>query len=421
MQSLASKWGGLIVFPEERYYGESIPSPSYQYMNTQQVLEDYVEFISFIKREYDADACPVIAFGGSYGGTLTTFLRAAYPSAVAGGLASSAPIGYYDPSGWEDHGVDEYTFAGIISGAYADADDDCLSNIWDATDAIEERDVEELVEAFNVCDGTALLPDKSSLFLYGLEGLPQLNYPYQIGDMPGWPVKKVCEILRGAKEGGDVLGAAAEVTAMALGYSLQGDCLPAFEEVRKEWKQELYRVLGRATILTQVTNLRRAPEISLGTDLGTTLGDGRAARRPCTSSAPMARRGGGIREYKFDWEASAVSVCEDAWGSKYGVTPNVDAFAMRYGGYKLGDGKVDISNIIWSTGGLDPWGGGCFHEEFAPEDASERGLYYFTIPLGAHHFDLRGNHEDDPEDVREVRAKEEEIIWGWIREHVQLQ
>ena len=94
---------------------------------------------------------------------------------------------------------------------------------------------------------------------------------------------------------------------------------------------------------------------------------------------------------------------------------------MRYGGYKLGDGKVDISNIIWSTGGLDPWGGGCFHEEFAPEDANERGLYYFTIPLGAHHFDLRGNHEDDPEDVREVRAKEEEIIWGWIREHVQLQ
>ena len=293
MQSLASKWGGLIVFPEERYYGESIPSPSYQYMNTQQVLEDYVEFISFIKREYDADACPVIAFGGSYGGTLTTFLRAAYPSAVAGGLASSAPIGYYDPSGWDAHGVDEYTFAGIISGAYADADDDCLSNIWDATDAIEERDVEELVEAFNVCDGTALLPDKSSLFLYGLEGLPQLNYPYQIGDMPGWPVKKVCEILRGAKEGGDVLGAAAEVTAMALGYSLQGDCLPAFEEVRKEWKQELYRVLSRAKNLTQVTNLRRAPEISLGTDLGTTLGGGRAALRPCTSSAPMARRGGG--------------------------------------------------------------------------------------------------------------------------------
>ena len=107
MQGLAEKWGGLIVFPEERYYGKSIPSDDMKYMNTQQVLEDYVEFIGFIKAQYDAEDCPVVAFGGSYGGTLTTFLRAAYPSAVVGGLASSAPIGYYDPDAWEEVRVDK--------------------------------------------------------------------------------------------------------------------------------------------------------------------------------------------------------------------------------------------------------------------------------------------------------------------------
>jgi len=169
-------------------------------MSTQQVLEDYVEFIDYIKKEYNAQDCPVVAFGGSYGGTLTTFLRAAYPSAVVGGLASSAPIGYYDPEGWEAHGVDEYTFSSIIARSYRDADEDCLSLIYEATDEIEGADIDTLVTTFNVCDKSALAPAASSLFLYGLEGLPQLNYPYQISDMPGWPVKAVCGMLKDGKE-----------------------------------------------------------------------------------------------------------------------------------------------------------------------------------------------------------------------------
>lgn len=76
MMEMAESWGGLIVFGEERYYGPSIPSSDYSYMSTQQVLEDYVELLEYVKKEYKAESCPVIAFGGSYGGTLTTFFRA---------------------------------------------------------------------------------------------------------------------------------------------------------------------------------------------------------------------------------------------------------------------------------------------------------------------------------------------------------
>ena len=81
---LAPKWGAMLVFPEERYYGTSLPfgsasfaAENLKYLTTEQILEDYVELIAHLKATIPKAAeCPVVAFGGSYGGTLTTFLRA---------------------------------------------------------------------------------------------------------------------------------------------------------------------------------------------------------------------------------------------------------------------------------------------------------------------------------------------------------
>ena len=56
VEYLAPKWGALLVFPEERYYGDSLPfgSDSFKaenlaFLTTEQVLEDYVELISHLK------------------------------------------------------------------------------------------------------------------------------------------------------------------------------------------------------------------------------------------------------------------------------------------------------------------------------------------------------------------------------------
>ena len=63
-----------------------------------QALADYANFIEQKLFGADKDTCgaltrrPVIAFGGSYGGMLSAWMRMKYPNTIAGAIAASAPI-----------------------------------------------------------------------------------------------------------------------------------------------------------------------------------------------------------------------------------------------------------------------------------------------------------------------------------------
>lgn len=87
-----------------RYYGDSLPfgNISYDslahlgYLSSEQALSDFVELIDYLQDNYsvssDLKKVPVVAFGGSYGGMLSAWLRMKYPNSVVGAIASSAPI-----------------------------------------------------------------------------------------------------------------------------------------------------------------------------------------------------------------------------------------------------------------------------------------------------------------------------------------
>ena len=219
------------------------------------------------------------------------------------------------------------------------------------------------------------------------EGLCQVNYPYQIGDTPAWPVNVACQTLVAAyntcpddtSRNSCLVSAAAKVTNMTLGIAISSQCFPTLEE---------------------------GP--------GNIPGDGPGLTswgyQSCTETLhKFSSRG--IRDYTFEYNSS-TSICVDL----YDVLPDTDVLTSRYGGYNLGDGNTDITNMIWSNGLLDPWHGGGFKEEYGPHDAKERGMHFFILEKGAHHFDLRGFHPDDPVEVAKVRQQEEEIIWGWIQD-----
>lgn len=55
-------------------------------------LADYAQFIQYINEEYKCSTSPWIAWGGSYSGSLSAWLRMKYPQLVIGSIASSAPV-----------------------------------------------------------------------------------------------------------------------------------------------------------------------------------------------------------------------------------------------------------------------------------------------------------------------------------------
>jgi len=402
---LAPKWGALLLFPEERYYGKSLPfgpssfeSANFVYLTTEQVIEDYVELLSHIKStKLGAANCPVVAFGGSYGGTLTTFLRVSHPEAVVGALASSAPIGYYDRDAWEAHGVDAFTWSDIVTRDYDEAHPACLRAIHEATSAIDAygaTDMDGLLDIFNVCTPSALGPNRpSELFQYALESLPQLDYPYPVGGRPAWPVNYTCEALVAAANSGKasspplpLIEAAAHITKMAMGTEGSSDCMQALVE---------------------------GP--------GGIPGDGPGPNswgwQSCTENLHQfsAR---GVRNYSFSLADSAEKPCSRIFNGR--AVLNTTRLTQLYGGFKLGDGLIaNVSNIIWSNGALDPWSGGGFiakSKDVISDYDERRGLYWIFLKKGAHHLDLRGPHPDDPEEVTDARNREEAIIYDWILE-----
>ena len=92
MWDIAPEFGALLIFAEHRYYGESLPygnksysEPKYLgYLTSEQAMADYIDLIQYIKSDENLKSSPVIAFGGSYGGMLSAWIRMKYPHVIHG-------------------------------------------------------------------------------------------------------------------------------------------------------------------------------------------------------------------------------------------------------------------------------------------------------------------------------------------------
>jgi len=60
------------------------------YLTSEQALADFADFLLFYKFHNGGSKSPIIAFGGSYGGMLTAWMRIKYPHVVQGYLETNS-------------------------------------------------------------------------------------------------------------------------------------------------------------------------------------------------------------------------------------------------------------------------------------------------------------------------------------------
>jgi lysosomal Pro-X carboxypeptidase len=233
----AKEFGALIIFAEHRYFGSSQPfgeatGQHMQWLSVDQALADFATMIYQLKHALGAKNSAVVAFGGSYGGMLASWLRMKFPNAVDGVIAGSAPILSFmgeEPSYFSGSFAQTVTDDASAAGGSTDA---CKANIkaaWSVIFALATNKTgrTQLASTFRLCPAAAQnLINTGGYGGHNLAGWLQSamdymamgSYPFASsyilnggGVLPPYPIREMCKPLADpalAKVGGVPLLAA---------------------------------------------------------------------------------------------------------------------------------------------------------------------------------------------------------------------
>jgi len=208
--TLAKEMGAMVIFAEHRFYGESMPfgnktfdKENLRFIAVEQVMWDYIELLKDIKTSFpELENRATIAFGGSYGGMLASWLRMKYPTHFQGALAASAPILWFE--GKTDPNAYTEIASGVIKEMGGDECYDAMSRgFFDLQNMVNDRTkLASLNKIFNPCTAMTKSSDVSDLigFISDTIGTTAMvNYPYPtefIGSLPAWPINETCNAIK---------------------------------------------------------------------------------------------------------------------------------------------------------------------------------------------------------------------------------
>ncbi|KAK1288777.1 putative serine protease EDA2 [Acorus calamus] len=382
MFDVAPQFKALLVFIEHRFYGESKPfgddshssAETLGYLNSQQALADYAVLIRSLKRNLSAEAAPVVAFGGSYGGMLAAWFRLKYPHITIGALASSAPILQFDDmTPWT-------SFYDGVSLDFKEESWNCFDVIkggWVELMALSEQKegLMELSRTFKTCKDLHSVYSARDWLWTAFVYTAMVDYPTRanfMAPLPAYPVKEMCRIIDGFPRGGSKLNKAFAAASLYYNYTSTKTCFNIGNESDSH---------------------------------GLHVWDWQA----CTEMImPMSCS----NESMFPPSAYNAKESGDDCLKKYGVLPRPHWITTEFGGHRIYEVlKRFGSNIIFSNGMKDPWSRGGVLKNISSS------IVALVTEQGAHHLDFRFATKDDPEWLTQQRKREIEIIKKWIDEY----
>nr|CAB3239873.1 dipeptidyl peptidase 2 [Phallusia mammillata] len=389
---LAAKMGAMVVFAEHRFYGTSLPFGNNTFMHkniglltVEQAMADYAYLIEHLKESYNATHVPVIAFGGSYGGQLAAYMRMKYPNLIAGSLAASAPLYWITGHG------DRHGFWKSVTEIFGKQGSACVDRIKegfkDTNDFAAKGKFTEITAAFHTCEPVTseTLDHLYEWIRNSFTDLAMMNYPYPsdfLAPLPGHPVKAACEMITSAPT-------AIEGLAAGAGLFYNGTSSHETDKVS----------LQCFDIMKEYVECADPTGCGLGND---------ALAWNYQACTEIVLPGGtnNITDM-FPVLPFTLEMRDNYCVKNVGVKPRNRWLSINFWSENLDK----ASNIIFSNGDLDPWRDGGILTDLSPT------LKALTVVGGAHHFDLRGSHKDDPQSVIDVREKEGAIIMDWVNQH----
>ncbi|XP_029188961.2 dipeptidyl peptidase 2-like [Acropora millepora] len=380
----AEKFNALVIFGEHRYYGESLPfgpDESFQddkigYLTIEQALADYAVLLTELKTLFQATGSKVVAFGGSYGGMLSAYMRFKYPNVIDAALAASAPIYMVTFQGSER----EFFFSAVTKD-FQNADPNCPGYVVKAFQTIKMLEAQgaqglaKISTSFNLCKplkSVTQIPHLLAWIRNSFTTLAMGDYPYPtsfLAPLPGYPVNVVCKMMAEASYKLDGLA-----SATALVYNGTNGTLPCLDPD------------------TEYIECADPTGCGLGPD--SMAWDYQA----CTEIALPGGSNGKTDMFPvlpFTQEMRA-EYCLKKWK----VTQRPNWTPIQYWGKDISA----ASNIIFSNGDLDPWRPGGVLESVSST------LVAVLVKGGAHHLDLRASNPQDPPTVTEARKLELQLI-----------